>query len=192
MRVVRDAAPPRMLAVRGRVLDVRVQGATLGVTAAGDGWATLAAIVIVGVPLMLVMGTVSGWLRRRLVVAAEEAARRLGGTYAPGGRFSGGTITARDVVIEFQYGHSSRPARTTAIARVKPRTDPLLWRRSILGRWPDAAAPFAARLDALGVVELHAAIGTLSLRASGIVRDADRLVRLAEGAVALAAELDRA
>jgi hypothetical protein len=162
------------------------------VTAAGDGWATLVAIIVVGAPLMLVLGTVSGWLRGRLVAVAEEAARRLGGAYAPGGHLSCGTITARDVVIEFQYGHSSRPSRTLASAIAPARGAPLTWRRSIFGRWPDAAAPFETRLDALGVTEVRAGTGVFSLCAPGIVRDADRLVRLAEGAVALAGELGRA
>lgn len=134
------------------------------------------------------------WIqKRRLLEAVTGAASRLKGTYEPGGRFSGGTLTAnvggRDVVFIFNLSHSARNESTSIVASL---TKPAVKSLQLRGRDAIARAPWLARYSGL-LAPVRLEIGSNRVEADlfGVVRSADRLVELATSISALAAEVEQ-
>jgi hypothetical protein len=131
--------------------------------------------------------------RRRLRQAVTEAAERLKGTYQPGGRFSGGTLTARvggrDVVFMFNLSHSARNESTSIVASL---AKPAVKDAHLRGRDAIVRAPWLAGYSGLfAPVRLEIVSNRVEVDLYGVVRSADRLVDLANSISALAAELEK-
>jgi hypothetical protein len=148
------------------------------------------------VALVAILGGFWGYAvvqRRRLRQAVTEAAARLKGTYQPGGRFSGGTLTAkvggRDVVFIFNLSHSARNESTSIVASL---AKPAVKYVHLRGRDAIARAPWLARYSGLlAPVRLEIVSDRVQADLFGVVRSADRLVDLANAISALAAELEK-
>lgn len=131
--------------------------------------------------------------RSRLREAVAEAAARLKGTYQPGGRFSGGTLTAqvggRDVVFLFNLSHSARNESTSIVASL---SKPAIKDVHLRGRDAIARAPWLAGYSGLfAPVRLEVVSNQVQVDLYGVVRSADKLVELATSISALAAELEK-
>lgn len=148
------------------------------------------------VALVAILGGFWGWharQARRLRRAVAEAIARLGGSYEPGGRFSGGTLHVksggRDITFCFYLSHSRRSESTSVVAILRK----VVAEKFLLkGRDAVARAPSLERYSTwLAPLTLQVESNLLMIRLYGVVRDVDRLVELAAAAAALAEEVDK-
>lgn len=145
--------------------------------------------------LVAVFAGVWGWASladRRFRDAVTAAAARLGGRYEKGGATTGGSlfvkVGARDVVLCFTRSSSRNPEYTSAVAILRRDVkEPLLLKGAdAVARAPGLAA--YSRWHCRPVLQLQSNL--LTARVHGLIRNADRLVALAELVAGLADELD--